>query len=130
MTDGTNTTKYGPKGMTINPGANEISLTDEGLNNGGKVISNVASGGTVETNAANIGDVKKAAAASKTTVSVNKKDTETPNLVLEETVDPTDGHTNSISNWLIKLTWVMVILFLTVLMVASRLKAILHPKVL
>ena len=94
VTDGTNTTKYGPKGMTINPGANEISLTDEGLNNGGKVISNVASGGDVDTNAANIGDVKKAAAASKTTVSVNKKNTETPNLVLEETVDPADGHTN------------------------------------
>ena len=94
VTDGTNTTQYGPKGMTINPGANEISLTDEGLNNGGKVISNVASGGNVDTNAANIGDVKKAAAASKTTVSVNKKNTETPNLVLEETVDPADGHTN------------------------------------
>ena len=94
VTDGANTTQYGPKGMTINPGANEISLTDEGLNNGGKVISNVASGGDVDTNAANIGDVKKAAAASKTTVSVNKKDTETPNLVLEETVDPADGHTN------------------------------------
>ena len=94
VTDGTNTTQYGPKGMTINPGANEISLTDKGLNNGGKVISNVASGGDVDTNAANIGDVKKAAAASKTTVSVNKKNTETPNLVLEETVDPADGHTN------------------------------------
>ena len=94
VTDGTNTTQYGPKGMTINPGANEISLTDKGLNNGGKVISNVASGGDVDTNAANIGDVKKAAAASKTTVSVNKKDTETTNLVLEETVDPADGHTN------------------------------------
>ena len=94
VTDGTNTTQYGPKGMTINPGANEISLTDKGLNNGGKVISNVASGGDVDTNAANIGDVKKAAAASKTTVSVNKKDTETPNLVLEKTVDPADGHTN------------------------------------
>ena len=94
VTDGTNTTQYGPKGMTINPGANEISLTDEGLNNGGKVISNVASGGNVDTNAANIGDVKKATAASKTTVSVNKKDTETPNLVLEATVDPADGHTN------------------------------------
>ena len=94
VTDGTNTTQYGPKGMTINPGANEISLTDKGLNNGGKVISNVASGGNVDTNAANIGDVKKATAASKTTVSVNKKDTETPNLVLEETVDPADGHTN------------------------------------
>ena len=94
VTDGTNTTQYGPKGMTINPGANEISLTDKGLNNGGKVISNVASGGDVDTNAANIGDVKKATAASKTTVSVNKKDTETPNLVLEATVDPTDGHTN------------------------------------
>ena len=94
VTDGTNTTQYGPKGMTINPGANEISLTDKGLNNGGKVISNVASGGDVDTNAANIGDVKKATAASKTTVSVNKKDTETPNLVLEETVNPADGHTN------------------------------------
>ena len=94
VTDGTNTTQYGPKGITINPGANEISLTDKGLNNGGKVISNVASGGDVDTNAANIGDVKKAAAASKTTVSVNKKDTETPNLVLEKTVDPADGHTN------------------------------------
>ena len=94
VTDGTNTTQYGPKGMTINPGANEISLTDKGLNNGGKVISNVASGGDVDTNAANIGDVKKAAAASKTTVSVNKKNTETPNLVLEETIDPADGHTN------------------------------------
>ena len=94
VTDGTNTTQYGPKGMTINPGANEISLTDKGLNNGGKVISNVASGGDVDTNAANIGDVKKAAAASKTTVSVNKKDTETPNLVMETSVDPADGHTN------------------------------------
>ena len=94
VTDGTNTTQYGPKGMTINPGTNEISLTDKGLNNGGKVISNVASGGDVDTNAANIGDVKKATAASKTTVSVNKKDTETPNLVLEKTVDPADGHTN------------------------------------
>ena len=94
VTDGTNTTQYGPKGMTINPGANEISLTDEGLSNGGKVISNVASGGDVDTNAANIGDVKKAAAASKTTVSVNKKDTETPNLVMETSVDPADGHTN------------------------------------
>ena len=94
VTDGTNTTQYGPKGMTINPGANEIFLTDKGLNNGGKVISNVASGGDVDTNAANIGDVKKATAASKTTVSVNKKDTETPNLILEETVDPADGHTN------------------------------------
>ncbi|MFR4855927.1 MAG: hypothetical protein ACLUBD_04090 [Veillonella parvula] len=58
VTDGTNTTQYGPKGMTINPGANEISLTDKGLNNGGKVISNVASGGDVDTNVANIGDVK------------------------------------------------------------------------
>ena len=94
VTDGTNTTQYGPKGMTINPGANEISLTDKGLNNGGKVISNVASGGDVDTNAANIGDVKKATAASKTTVSVNKKNTETANLILEETVDPADGHTN------------------------------------
>ena len=65
VTDGTNTTQYDPKGTTINPGAKWNISTDKGLNNGGKVISNVASGGDVDTNAANIGDVKKATAASK-----------------------------------------------------------------
>ena len=49
-----------------------------------KVISKCSERRYVDTKAANIGDVKKAAAASKTTVSVNKKDTETPNLVLEK----------------------------------------------
>ena len=50
-------------GVTItNPkdAGRTVSLTDSGLNNGGNVISNVASGGDTLTNVANIGDVKKA----------------------------------------------------------------------
>ncbi|NAR77920.1 hypothetical protein GPS55_15265 [Acinetobacter haemolyticus] len=37
-----------------------VSITSGGINAGGNIISNVASGGTVDTNAANIADVKKA----------------------------------------------------------------------
>lgn len=50
-------------GLTIKPTdttQSTISLTANGLNNGGKQITNVASGGTVESNAATIGDLKKA----------------------------------------------------------------------
>ena len=53
-------------GLTINGGPS-ITKTD-GVNAGGKQITNVASGGTVDSNAANIGDLKKAAAAAKTEV--------------------------------------------------------------
>ncbi|QIM66236.1 hypothetical protein A4G16_02030 [Mannheimia granulomatis] len=49
-------------GVTINNGTagNSVTLTKDGLNNGGNQIMNVASGGDVNTNAANIGDVKNA----------------------------------------------------------------------
>ena len=45
----------------VTVGGISIDKTD-GINAGGKVISNVASGGTTDTNAANIGDVKQAVA--------------------------------------------------------------------
>ncbi len=49
-------------GITINNGkaGKPVSLTKNGLDNGGNQITNVASGGDVDTNAANIGDLKKA----------------------------------------------------------------------
>ena len=45
----------------VTVGGISIDKTD-GINGGGKAISNVASGGTTDTNAANIGDVKQAVA--------------------------------------------------------------------
>ena len=62
-------------GLTINGGPS-ITKTG-GVNAGGKQITNVASGGTVDSNAANIGDVKKAAAATKTEVKAGKNVTVT-----------------------------------------------------
>ena len=47
-------------------GGSTVSLSGTGLNNGGNVITNVASGGTTLTNAANIGDLNTAVAANKT----------------------------------------------------------------
>lgn len=50
-------------GLTITPTdttQSTISLTAQGLNNGGQQIANVASGGTVESNAATIGDLNAA----------------------------------------------------------------------
>lgn len=50
-------------GLTITPTdttQSTISLTAQGLNNGGQQITNVASGGTVESNAATIGDLNAA----------------------------------------------------------------------
>lgn len=44
------------RGITTNGG---IRLTNNGIDAGNHVISNVASGGTVDSNAANIGDLKK-----------------------------------------------------------------------
>ena len=57
-------TTVGGNGMTINNPTDPtktISLTKDGLNNGGNQITNVASGGNVDTNAANIGDIKRLA---------------------------------------------------------------------
>ncbi|HFC6394681.1 YadA-like family protein [Neisseria bacilliformis] len=77
-------------GVRITPagGGKAVSLTDKGLDNGGQTIANVASGGSTETNAANIGDVKKAAAAAKNTVSAGDANvTVTPKAF-------SDGHTD------------------------------------
>lgn len=80
----------GGSGVRITPagGGKAVSLTDKGLDNGGQTIANVASGGSTETNAANIGDVKKAAAAAKNTVSAGDANvTVTPKAF-------SDGHTD------------------------------------
>ena len=52
-------------GLTITGGP---SVTNKGIDAGGKPITNVASGGDTGSNAANIDDVKKATAAAKTVV--------------------------------------------------------------
>ena len=57
-------TTVGGNGMTIKDPtdpAKTVSLTKDGLNNGGNQITNVASGGNIDTNAANIGDIKRLA---------------------------------------------------------------------
>ena len=62
-----NTTIVSSTGVTITPngtGAQSVSLTSEGLDNGNHVIKNVASGGDTDTNAANISDVKRLVQAS------------------------------------------------------------------
>lgn len=62
-----NQTLVSGSGVTITPaaaGAQSVSLTSEGLDNGNHVIKNVASGGDTDTNAANISDVKRLVQAS------------------------------------------------------------------
>jgi len=49
----------------------DITITDQGINAGGKQITNVQSGGDVDTNAANIGDVKRIAGDMKTEITNN-----------------------------------------------------------
>ena len=62
LTNGTTTiTGSGITTDKVTVGGISIDKTD-GMNAGGKAISNVASGGTTDTNAANIGDVKQAVA--------------------------------------------------------------------
>ena len=64
-------TTVGGNGMTINnptDPAKIVSLTKDGLNNGGNQITNVASGGNTDTNGANIGDVKRIAKAGDTRI--------------------------------------------------------------
>ncbi|WP_152033025.1 ESPR-type extended signal peptide-containing protein [Acinetobacter wuhouensis] len=68
----TGNTKLDTNGVVIsNPAdtSKTVSITSGGINAGGNVISNVASGGTVGTNAANIADVKQA--SSKVTKGTN-----------------------------------------------------------
>ena len=72
-------------GLTV--GGNTY-VTNNGINANNAPITNVASGGTIDSNAANIGDVKKAAAGAKATVTGDKQATVT------STVDAADGHTD------------------------------------
>lgn len=61
------TTTLTAGGVTIassGTGNKSVSLTANGLNNGGKQITDVASGGDTDTNAANISDVKRLVQAS------------------------------------------------------------------
>ncbi|MGF0015006.1 ESPR-type extended signal peptide-containing protein [Mitsuokella jalaludinii] len=61
------TTTLAASGVTIassGTGNKSVSLTANGLNNGGKQITDVASGGDTDTNAANISDVKRLVQAS------------------------------------------------------------------
>ena len=56
----TGSTVVNNSGITITPtSGSKVSLTQDGLNNGGKQITNVASGGDTGTNGANIDDVTR-----------------------------------------------------------------------
>ncbi len=54
----------------------DVIISTSGLDNGGNIITNVASGGTTTTNAANIGDVQAAAAGSRTQVAAGSNVTD------------------------------------------------------
>ncbi|KLT72930.1 hypothetical protein PL75_05395 [Neisseria arctica] len=63
-----NTTTTAANGVTITPANGQaVSLTDQGLNNGGNKISNIAAG-TDDTDAVNVSQLKAAQAASTTKV--------------------------------------------------------------
>ena len=61
LTTGNTTVKDNGVTITNTDPTKTVSLTNNGLNNGGNQITNVASGGNVDTNAANIGDIKRLA---------------------------------------------------------------------
>lgn len=78
FTNGGNNTVINGDGMTINPaGGNKVSLTKEGLDNGGNKITNVADG-TDPKDAVNKSQLDKATAAVSTTVSAGNNITVTP----------------------------------------------------
>lgn len=67
--NGVNTNGVDTNTVTIKDST--ISISKEGINAGGKQITNVQSGGDVDTNAANIGDVKRIAGDMKTEITNN-----------------------------------------------------------
>ena len=71
-------------GLTV--GGNTY-VTNNGINANNAPITNVASGGTTDSNAANIGDVKKAAAGAKATVTGDKQATVTNTTAADGHVD-------------------------------------------
>lgn len=98
-----NATTVSGTGVTIAPtgtGAQSVSLTSEGLDNGNHVIRNVASGGTERTNAANIGDLQDAISnASTTTTNIGFKvkgdDTTSQTVKLGKQLNVVGGTTDS-----------------------------------
>ncbi|ETI96803.1 MAG: Hep/Hag repeat protein, partial [Veillonella sp. DORA_B_18_19_23] len=69
FTNGGNNTVINGDGMTINPaGGNKVSLTKDGLNNGGNTITNVGPG-VNGTDAVNKNQLDSAISGAKTTVS-------------------------------------------------------------
>mgnify|MGYP001046963956 CR=1 FL=1 len=81
----TGNTVINNNGLTV---GGKTYVTNNGINANNAPITNVASGGTTDSNAANIGDVKKAVAGAKATVTGAKQATVT------STVDVADGHTD------------------------------------
>ncbi|MFR3045650.1 MAG: ESPR-type extended signal peptide-containing protein [Veillonella parvula] len=78
FTNGGNNTVINGDGMTINrAGGNAVSLTKDGLNNGGNKITNVANG-TDPNDAVNKSQLDKATATASTTVSAGNNITVTP----------------------------------------------------
>lgn len=78
FTNGGNNTVINGDGMTINPaGGNKVSLTKDGLDNGGNKITNVADG-TDPKDAVNKSQLDKATAAATTTVTAGKNIIVTP----------------------------------------------------
>lgn len=98
-----NATTVSGTGVTIAPtgtGAQSVSLTSEGLDNGSHVIRNVVSGGTVRTNAANIGDLQDAISNALTTTTntgfkVKGDDTTSQTVKLGKQLNVVGGTTDS-----------------------------------
>ena len=71
-------------GLTV---GGKTYVTNNGINANNAPITNVASGGTTDSNAANIGDVKKAVAGAKATVTGDKQATVTNTTAADGHVD-------------------------------------------
>ena len=80
----TGNTVINNNGLTV---GGKIYVTNNGINANNAPITNVASGGTTDSNAANIGDVKKAAAGAKATVTGDKQATVTNTTAADGHVD-------------------------------------------
>ena len=80
----TGNTVINNNGLTV---GGKIYVTNNGINANNAPITNVASGGTTDSNAANIGDVKKAAAGAKATVTGDKQVTVTNTTAADGHVD-------------------------------------------
>ena len=80
----TGNTVINNNGLTV---GGKTYVTNNGINANNAPITNVASGGTIDSNAANIGDVKKAAAGAKATVTGDKQATVTNTTAADGHVD-------------------------------------------